>query len=57
MVWQTLVAHFRDGTSDRLDTADPDAAAVATTAWRLDPRTVKITRQVGDLPLEVIYSA
>jgi hypothetical protein len=51
------VVHFRDGTTDKLDTADPDAAAVAITAWRLDARTVKIVRQTGDLPAEVIYTA
>ncbi len=39
-----------------MDTADPDSAAVAITVWRLDPRTVKITRQVGKAPLEVVYT-
>ena len=49
--------HFKDGTTDRMDTADPDSAAVAITVWRLDPRTIKITRQVENLPLEVVYTA
>lgn len=49
--------HFKDGTSDRVDTGDPDAAEVAIVAWRLDPRTLKIVRQVGDLPAEVVYES
>ena len=55
--WQTIIVYFKDGTSDRLDTGDPDAADLAIVAWRLDPRTKEIVRQVGDLPAEVVYRA
>lgn len=55
--WQTVIVHFKDGTSDRLETGDPDAADLAIVAWRLDPRTKAIVRQVGDLPAEVVYRA
>ena len=55
MAWQTITVHFRDGTSDHVDTGDPEAAELAIMGWRLDSRTVKIVRQVGDLPAEVVY--
>lgn len=50
------MVHFKDGTSDRIDTGDQDTADLAILAWRLDPRTEKVVRQVGDGPAEVVYS-
>ncbi|MDE1858858.1 MAG: hypothetical protein KGI26_07320 [Thaumarchaeota archaeon] len=37
--WYTFILRRFDGTSDRMDTADPQAAAFVVRAWERDPRS------------------
>lgn len=46
--WYTFVLRRFDGTSDRMDTADPEAAAFVIRAWERDRRTRFITMQIED---------
>lgn len=55
--WYTFFLRRFDGTTDRVDTADTDAAATTVRAWEKDPRTRFITMQVDSEHVVLIYGS
>ena len=53
--WYTFVLHRFDGTTDRIDTADPEAAAFVVRGWERDPRTRFVTIQGNGGKATLIY--